>query len=706
MERFSQRESVLLGYSLQRTLMMNSGSSPKTTPFRNSDVDFHDVFGGPPRRFSMQEVRHSFNDVNDSNIASKGNDEEWSGLGEKPVFGDEGLNRRRYQSADFFDDIFGGDVSANSTPKRHGRDYVFPTSPSSRVLSPLPPKADEPFASSSLLSQFSLPAKVNKGAELPTFGSAARSPYKHKDGSSNGISYSYSSGTSLSRFSSEAIQGFESKNDIRSSHEQSPLSEEVPHTISEVSSNLTAESDKTGTGSNLKKDSESSENSTNSSSHFHFSIYKWAGKGVPLDLPIRSGKSSSTRSKETAKSEPFSGNSEGIDKEDGMESQSSKTPLPDSSSKNEPNKLENDLPLHEAKEEKVKPSQVSVPQSEPQKLEVKSIRSLLFDDHLERGSVEATKMGGQKERILTKSTKDSTSSVIGFTKTAKKQERNNVSMSSSEVDKVSAPQCSPRNPRESNGRSRVKGKVREFVRMFNQEASPNPKDGLKFRSQSCKWNKKCVFEDEPSNNTNKTDEKLQMDEDLKQSTKVHAFGQVNQASKNTGSYPVGSKSVVEETDESFHETFQIKVLPQDENELLGAGTKNQEIQDIDAKIRQWTKGKEGNIRSLLSTLQYVLWPESGWKAVPLVDIIEGNAVKRAYQKALLCLHPDKLQQKGAASYQKYIAEKVFDILQVFLPREKIIIAVTCFRFSCIWCRKYLGRGTSVASGAGSIWDMA
>lgn len=40
-------------------------------------------------------------------------------------------------------------------------------------------------------------------------------------------------------------------------------------------------------------------------------------------------------------------------------------------------------------------------------------------------------------------------------------------------------------------------------------------------------------------------------------------------------------------------------------------------------------------------------------------------MKRAYQKALLCLHPDKLQQKGAAPHQKYIAEKVFDIMQVF-----------------------------------------
>lgn len=39
-------------------------------------------------------------------------------------------------------------------------------------------------------------------------------------------------------------------------------------------------------------------------------------------------------------------------------------------------------------------------------------------------------------------------------------------------------------------------------------------------------------------------------------------------------------------------------------------------------------------------------------------------MKRAYQKALLCLHPDKLQQKGAAWHQRYVAEIVFKILQV------------------------------------------
>lgn len=60
----------------------------------------------------------------------------------------------------------------------------------------------------------------------------------------------------------------------------------------------------------------------------------------------------------------------------------------------------------------------------------------------------------------------------------------------------------------------------------------------------------------------------------------------------------------------------------------------------------------------------VLWEGSGWKPVALVDIIETSSVKRNYQKALLQLHPDKLQQRGASAEQKYTAEKVFSILQV------------------------------------------
>ncbi|KAL5982755.1 hypothetical protein ACLOJK_016831 [Asimina triloba] len=61
---------------------------------------------------------------------------------------------------------------------------------------------------------------------------------------------------------------------------------------------------------------------------------------------------------------------------------------------------------------------------------------------------------------------------------------------------------------------------------------------------------------------------------------------------------------------------------------------------------------------------YVLWPECGWQPVSLTDLITGASVKKYYRKATLCIHPDKVQQKGATLQQKYIAEKVFDLLKV------------------------------------------
>ncbi|KAE8701367.1 hypothetical protein F3Y22_tig00110548pilonHSYRG00866 [Hibiscus syriacus] len=84
---------------------------------------------------------------------------------------------------------------------------------------------------------------------------------------------------------------------------------------------------------------------------------------------------------------------------------------------------------------------------------------------------------------------------------------------------------------------------------------------------------------------------------------------------------------------------------------------------LDAEIKRWAAGKEGNLRALLSTLQYVLWPECGWQPVSLTDLITAAAVKKAYRKATLCIHPDKVQQKGANLQQKYVSEKVFDLLK-------------------------------------------
>jgi hypothetical protein len=60
----------------------------------------------------------------------------------------------------------------------------------------------------------------------------------------------------------------------------------------------------------------------------------------------------------------------------------------------------------------------------------------------------------------------------------------------------------------------------------------------------------------------------------------------------------------------------------------------------------------------------ILGADSGWQPVPLTDLITAAAVKKAYRKATLCVHPDKLQQRGATIRQKYICEKVFDLLKV------------------------------------------
>ncbi|CAH1420401.1 unnamed protein product [Lactuca virosa] len=91
--------------------------------------------------------------------------------------------------------------------------------------------------------------------------------------------------------------------------------------------------------------------------------------------------------------------------------------------------------------------------------------------------------------------------------------------------------------------------------------------------------------------------------------------------------------------------------------------RNRLAENLDADIKRWSNGKEGNLRALLSTLQYILGGESGWQPIPLTEIIGRSAVKKAYRKATLCVHPDKLQQRGASIQHKYICEKVFDLLK-------------------------------------------
>lgn len=73
---------------------------------------------------------------------------------------------------------------------------------------------------------------------------------------------------------------------------------------------------------------------------------------------------------------------------------------------------------------------------------------------------------------------------------------------------------------------------------------------------------------------------------------------------------------------------------------------------------------QDNIRALLSSLDSVLWPDSGWKSPGLTDLVEPNKVKRWYMKANLIVHPDKVKQKGGTVEQIVMADMAFDVLKV------------------------------------------
>ncbi|KAI4316794.1 hypothetical protein L6164_024739 [Bauhinia variegata] len=672
MERFSRREGILLGYNLQN---QRSSTSP-STPKRNSDIDFNDVFGGPPRRSSIQEMRYDVRELQDLSGVEKEDEEAapscaWPRVNEKPVFGEENISWRRYPSNDFFDDIFGGDESQSCTPRRH---EIDPFS-ASRVWSPARPlrPKPEPFGTSSIPAAFSLPAKLTKCTELPTFGFPTTRTLNNNvnDDTSNGLNSWDSPATPLSRFSSQAGQGKEGfKNDRRPSSGQSLLSQ-----------------DKADKQINLEQHSPSGEVAP-SSGQFHFSIYKWASKGMPLVMPLRTERNS--RTKEKAKIErcssakermvsentiqndslfPYTGSSliksrkqeEGsassISTQNGASIKETAPPKPQSETLSSLHSVVKDVPSNvmthslsetdlsgKIKEEPIHANRIHKPR-------LRSLHTLFNEsgDNQDYNEMATSRRGKESKEKNLFEWKDQ------IAVNPKKREETTVAASGVEVSKVTSHGSSSLD--ENIGNGHVKGKVKEFVRIFNQEPIAKPGIDNKSRIQGSEYKHRGVL---------RTKNEV---EDCSEQSKKENSG-IGTASKSghrqdeipASAVPDSSDVAGGDKDESFHGNFQVKELDQGENEVLQSQN-NEEIQVIDAKIRQWSNGKEVNIRSLLSTLQYVLWSESGWKPVPLVDIIEGNAVKRTYQRALLSLHPDKLQQKGATSYQKYIAEKVYDILQ-------------------------------------------
>jgi len=88
-------------------------------PPLRSDLDFADVFGGPPRRSSGNEHRSSRGSLDRSSFGSSALARARSGGSETPVFGERvSSDRRRQLGKDFYKDIFPGNEAAS--PRRGG----------------------------------------------------------------------------------------------------------------------------------------------------------------------------------------------------------------------------------------------------------------------------------------------------------------------------------------------------------------------------------------------------------------------------------------------------------------------------------------------------------------------------------------------------------------------------------------------------------
>ncbi|KAL5251139.1 hypothetical protein ACHWQZ_G016755 [Mnemiopsis leidyi] len=91
---------------------------------------------------------------------------------------------------------------------------------------------------------------------------------------------------------------------------------------------------------------------------------------------------------------------------------------------------------------------------------------------------------------------------------------------------------------------------------------------------------------------------------------------------------------------------------------------------VKLRIMDWLRGKEGNIRALLSTLGDVLWDgESRWPKPGMHLMIEPNQVKKMYRNASRVVHPDKQTGTPNEELAKAIQTELNDAYTAFEEAE-------------------------------------
>ncbi|XP_078436859.1 J domain-containing protein required for chloroplast accumulation response 1-like isoform X2 [Wolffia australiana] len=649
---------------------------------RRSSTDFSDVFGGPPKRYSHQKTPSTISSSgDDSELGGRSEKEEavesyqrWpsSSSLEKPVFGGVGSPaRRRHLGEDFFSDIFKGSESPSSTPKRKGERDRFGVNTGSSMLSPgrpLPPPASV-LGGDSSAANLSYSSRLVKSFDNSPASSPIHTSEKAKESKGNTfILHPINS-------SSHSI----SKNDTQ---ENNSTIKEKPAAMDNGIETSSAEEQ-------MSKDSSGAYS-------LHFSMYKWANKGVTLVVPSNLKEKSKGRSRLGAVYAQVSQELPDLplDKENlpkGVRGPQNPVQPEDKASKPLAENVKGSSPkivpeiLCDITD---KSDEVGALREEGTGL--KNLRHMLADD-LEREEKEDMLRRTKEKDTATGDVKKSTRSTNNPAK-PKQAARENSAMESHEKTKAGAPHLT-------RSSSRVKESVKIFeskeavhkeIRKPRVEDRQSPKrvdedeDRVNYRTSAVpvaleeRQSTKRVNEDEDRVNYRTSTVPVPLaTHNLKQERTQYDIPSIRKVdrsfSETSGLSRTLSDSTLSGLDATFCgievtsvddiEDFLVVDISNDCNEVAEAKQREDEIQKSDAKIREWSRGREGNIRSLLSTLQNVLWPGSGWKPVRLVDIVEAPGVKRAYQRALLYLHPDKLQQKGAEAHQKYIAEKVFDILQ-------------------------------------------
>jgi hypothetical protein len=101
-----------------------------------------------------------------------------------------------------------------------------------------------------------------------------------------------------------------------------------------------------------------------------------------------------------------------------------------------------------------------------------------------------------------------------------------------------------------------------------------------------------------------------------------------------------------------------------ERQAMEERAERQTLQDlIGTDIDEWGKKYGGNVRTMLANLSEVLWEDHAYKVPSMMDLMEPIKVKKSYHRALVIIHPDKVAQKGGGASQRFIADKVFDLMK-------------------------------------------